>query len=84
MESIIIYFTGVNIVSFFLVWLDKRKAIKHEHRVPERTFWTLAVLGGAIGTYAAMQHFRHKTKHKSFMIGIPIIMVFNVILFIYL
>lgn len=84
MESIFYYLAAANVMAFLLVWIDKRKAVQGAYRIPERTFWTIALLGGAIGTYAGMQHFRHKTKHKSFMIGIPIIMVVNVILFIYL
>ncbi|WP_010651113.1 DUF1294 domain-containing protein [Oceanobacillus massiliensis] len=83
-NSVIMYLIGVNIVGFLLMYIDKQKAIKKKYRIPERTFWALAILGSALGTYAGMNLFRHKTKHRSFVIGMPIFIIINVISFTYI
>ena len=84
MNSIIYYILGVNIVGFILMGVDKQKAVKQKYRIPERTFWIIALLGGAPGTYIGMQRYSHKTKHKSFTIGMPIFIILNFFLFFYL
>ncbi|WP_068674600.1 DUF1294 domain-containing protein [Oceanobacillus sp. Castelsardo] len=84
MDSIIYYILGVNIIGFILMGVDKQKAIKQKYRIPERTFWIIALLGGALGTYFGMKRYRHKTKHKSFTIGMPIFILLNIFLFFYL
>ncbi|WP_067730900.1 DUF1294 domain-containing protein [Oceanobacillus damuensis] len=83
LSSIMLYFIGVNIVGFALMYIDKQKAIKQKYRIPERTFWALAVLGSSIGTYIGMNTFRHKTKHRSFLIGMPLLMIVNIASLIY-
>lgn len=50
------------------MYIDKKKAIKHEWRIKEKTLFILALLGGFIGSYIGMKTFRHKTKHKIFYI----------------
>ncbi|MGJ9457163.1 DUF1294 domain-containing protein [Oceanobacillus sp. CF4.6] len=84
LNAIILYFIGVNMAGFILMYIDKQKAIKQKYRIPERTFWGLAVLGSAIGTYIGMNLFRHKTKHRSFVIGMPILIVINIALITYI
>ncbi|WP_249870909.1 DUF1294 domain-containing protein [Oceanobacillus saliphilus] len=84
LSSIILYFIGVNIVGFVLMYIDKQKAIKQKYRIPERTFWALAVLGSSIGTYIGMNTFRHKTKHTSFVIGMPLLIVVNIVSLFYI
>lgn len=64
-----------NAVAFFVMLADKRKAIKGKRRVPERTLFTLAATLAGPGIWAGMYTFRHKTKHLSFVIGIPLITV---------
>ncbi|GGP13358.1 DUF1294 domain-containing protein [Oceanobacillus neutriphilus] len=81
-SSWFIYLLVANVIGFYLMFKDKQKAKQHAYRIPERTFWLLAILGGSIGLYIGMQTFRHKTKHKSFTIGIPIFIIVNVISFI--
>ena len=71
----------LNIVSFFLVKLDKKRAINHRWRVPEKTFFVLAFAGGAIGTYLGMIFFRHKTKQALFTRGIALFIVLNAAVF---
>lgn len=84
MNSLILYILGVNAITFLLMRIDKQKAVKDQYRIPERTFWLLSILGGAIGSYAGMKMFHHKTKHPSFTIGMPLLIVVNIIQFAYL
>lgn len=71
----IIALSIINAAGFILVALDKRKARKKLWRVSEKTFFLIALIGGSIGIYVSMLLFRHKTKHWYFMIGIPAILV---------
>lgn len=82
-NSLFAYIAVVNIITFYLMRVDKQKAIKNQFRIPERTFFLLSILGGALGTYIGMKIFRHKTKHASFAIGMPILILLNLGLFIY-
>lgn len=82
-NSLFAYIAVVNIITFYLMRVDKQKAIKNQFRIPERTYFLLSILGGAIGTYIGMKIFRHKTKHASFAIGMPILILLNLGLFIY-
>ncbi|WP_405100677.1 DUF1294 domain-containing protein [Oceanobacillus sp. FSL H7-0719] len=82
-SSILAYIAAVNLLTLFLMRVDKQKAIKNQFRIPERTFFLLSFLGGAIGTYIGMKIFRHKTKHGKFTIGIPLLIVFNLAAFTY-
>ena len=71
----IIYVIGMNLVTLYLMAHDKSQARKHSRRVPERTLFLLAVLGGSLGAIVAMRIWRHKTKHPSFVIGMPAILI---------
>ncbi|GAA0070396.1 hypothetical protein UT300003_19190 [Clostridium sardiniense] len=77
----ITYILIVNILGYFLMFLDKQKAKKHKWRIPENTLMLVAIIGGSIGSIIGMQTFRHKTKHIKFKFGIPIILILQVILF---
>jgi len=81
---LLFYIIGVNVLSFILMGVDKKKAERQQYRIPERTFWMLAVLGGAIGVIFGMRTYRHKTKHASFKIGMPLVLLLNIILAGYL
>lgn len=63
---------------------DKDKARKRRDRVPEKTLFLLAAIGGALGVLAAMYVRRHKTRHISFVVGIPVLLVLNAVLYGYL
>lgn len=82
-DSIMMYIVGINLFTIILMRIDKQKAEKRQFRIPERTFFLLSILGGAIGTYIGMKVFRHKTKHAKFTIGIPILILLNIAIFIY-
>ncbi len=60
---------------------DKRKARHKGRRVSERQIFITSILGGAVGVYLAMKFFRHKTRHKSFTYGIPLIILIQILLF---
>lgn len=61
-----------NLFPLFLMWLDKRKAIKHKRRISERTLLTIALCFGALGIGMGMLYFHHKTRKKKFIILVPI------------
>ena len=70
-----VYLAAVNLALFALMGIDKQKAIQGKWRIPEKTLFGLAILGGSIGGIAGMQLFRHKTKHASFKLGFPAILM---------
>ncbi len=69
-----LYLTGVNLIGLCAMGWDKRRARRQQRRVPERTLFMIALLGGSVGSWAGMYLFCHKTKHLSFVIGIPAIL----------
>ena len=78
------YLFAINIVSFFLYGIDKYKAKKNKWRISEATLLMIAVIGGSIGAWAGMRLWHHKTMHKKFKYGIPVIMIMQVCLVVYL
>ncbi|MBV7506057.1 DUF1294 domain-containing protein [Bacillus sp. sid0103] len=77
MKIWLVVYVIMNIAGLVIMWEDKKRARKHEYRISERTLWLVALFGGAVGTTAGMQLYRHKTKHLSFKIGFPILAVFE-------
>lgn len=69
---------AVNLTAFALYGADKRKAKRGEWRIPERTLLAIALLMGGAGAFAGMRVFRHKTKHLSFRILVPLGAVISV------
>ncbi len=67
----------VSLVSIAVTVVDKRRAKRGAWRVPEATLLTLAALGGSVVMWGTMLVIRHKTKHVKFMIGIPLLVVFQ-------
>ena len=84
MEEIICYLLAVNIVTFFLYGIDKYKAKKGKWRISEATLLTMAAIGGSIGAWAGMRLWHHKTMHKKFKYGIPLIIIMQIALVAYL
>lgn len=74
-EIIIAYLLLINLAGFILMGLDKRRAVRRMWRIPERTLFIIALLGGSVGSILGMSAFRHKTKHKSFVFGMPAILI---------
>ena len=80
-----IWLVLINLVTFFVFGLDKLKAKRKVNkesvrRVPEKTLFLLAAMGGSIGALLGMKVWHHKTLHRSFRIGIPAILVLQIIL----
>ncbi|MFI3176119.1 MAG: DUF1294 domain-containing protein [Eubacteriales bacterium] len=71
------YVGMVNLIGFFGMGIDKHKAQNHQWRIPESTLFTIALIGGCLGTIIGMYTFRHKTKHSTFVFGLPIIMLLH-------
>ena len=74
------YLFAINIVSFFLYGIDKYKAKKNKWRISEATLLMIAVIGGSIGAWVGMRLWHHKTMHKKFMYGIPVIIIMQIAL----
>lgn len=79
-----IYLIFMNLLAFLLMGLDKSKARRNRWRIPEKTLFLSAILGGSIGAILGMQVFRHKTKHASFRIGMPCILIAQLGLAVYI
>ena len=72
MDYFIVYFLAINLTAFIVCCYDKRAARRHNRRVPERTLFLLSAAGGAYGMLVGMLGCRHKTRHPSFMILVPL------------
>lgn len=84
LKILIIYFVVVNVVAFFMYGIDKVKAKKQKWRIPEKTLIGIAVIGGSIGAIAGMNVFHHKTKHWYFKFGLPLILIIQIALVVWL
>ena len=78
------YVLILNFVAMLVYGIDKFKATKGKWRIPESILLLLAVLGGSIGAWLGMRVWRHKTQHKKFKYGIPVIFILQVALCFYL
>lgn len=74
----IIYLIVMNIAGLSVMGIDKRRAVRHMWRIPEKTIFLISLLGGSLGTWAGMYLFRHKTRHWYFVVGIPFILLFQI------
>lgn len=70
----------MNIVGFFIMGLDKWKAKRHVWRIPEKMLFLCSLAGGSIGTWLGMYVFHHKTRHWYFVVGMPAILVLQILL----
>lgn len=79
------YLLIANVLAFGVSAFDKYAAKRRGmRRVPEKTLFLLALLGGAAGLYVSMRLFRHKTHHRKFMVGIPVILIAQVALAVWI
>lgn len=76
---IAVYFICISLITAFITALDKYKAKKGAFRISEAALFTLALLGGALAEYTVMRLIRHKTLHKRFMTGLPLIIILQLI-----
>lgn len=75
MSLFFLYLIFVNLLGFFLFGIDKYKAIHKKWRIRESLLFAVSLAGGSVGSLCGMYLFHHKTKHKTFTIGIPLILV---------
>ena len=78
------YLLAINAVTFIVYGIDKYKAKKGKWRISEATLLTMAAIGGSIGAWAGMPIWHHKTMHKKFKYGIPVIIIMQIALAVYL
>ena len=78
-KILFIYIIIISVISAAVTVYDKSMAIKHRWRVPENTLILLSAAGGSAAMYFTMLIIRHKTRHIKFMLGIPIILFFQII-----
>ena len=81
---LICYFVAVNLIGFAAMGIDKYRAKNHAWRIPEATLFCIALMGGVVGSIAGMRTFHHKTKHKTFVWGMPLILLLWIGLVLYL
>ena len=82
-QLILIYLVAINVVTFFMYGIDKWKAKRSKWRISEATLLGMAVIGGSIGAWLGMRVWHHKTMHKKFQFGIPLIIVAQIALMIW-
>lgn len=70
-----LYLLAVNTAAFICFGIDKRRAKREKWRLRERTLILLSAVGGSVGALLAMKIFHHKTRHKKFTLGIPVILI---------
>lgn len=83
-DFLYLYVAAVNVVTFFIYGLDKSKAKAGRWRIPEANLIFLAVIGGSVGALAGMRFFHHKTRKPKFYIGIPAILIIQIMLIYFL
>ena len=74
------YLAIMNVIAFAAMGVDKSRAKRGAWRIPEKTLFSLSLLGGSIGALAGMYTFRHKTKHLKFVAGMPAVLVCHILL----
>ena len=79
-----IYLLIVNLAGFAAMGIDKNRARRKAWRIPESTLFLLAIIGGSIGSILAMNLFRHKTRKPAFRIGMPVILLVQLLLILML
>lgn len=82
--SVLYYLAAINVVTFIVYGIDKLKAKKGKWRIPEASLLLLAIIGGSIGAWCGVKVWHHKTMHKKFKYGIPLIVAIQIGLCSYL
>jgi uncharacterized membrane protein YsdA (DUF1294 family) len=83
-NALLYYLIVINIVTFLVYGIDKWKAKQGSWRISEATLLILAAIGGSIGALLGMKIWHHKTMHKKFKYGLPLILIIQIILIGYL
>jgi len=80
----VLYLVLINLAAFLLMGIDKFRARRELWRIPEKVLFGSALLGGSVGAIAGMFFFRHKTRHLSFRLGLPVILLLQIVLYVWL
>ena len=72
------YLLMMNLVGFAVMGIDKKRAVKRLWRIPESTLFTIALIGGSLGSIIGMYFFHHKTRHWYFVYGMPLILLVQI------
>ena len=83
-EVLLYYLTGINILTFLIYGIDKWKAKKGKWRISEAALLTLAFIGGSIGAWLGMKVWHHKTMHKKFKYGVPLILIAQIAIVLFI
>ncbi len=83
-KLLLIYFAVISLVAVIMTLADKSRAKRDAWRIPEATLMTVGLFGGALAMYVAMKTIRHKTKHRKFMIGLPLEIALHVAIIVVL
>ena len=75
---LLLYVVFINILGFFVMYIDKSKARKKQWRIKESTLILTSVVGGSVGCILGMYSFRHKTRHIKFTFGVPLILILQI------
>ena len=84
MKIFLIYLLIINLLAFIFYGVDKWKAKHRRWRIPEATLIFLALIGGSIGALAGMFFFHHKIRKAKFSFGVPLILILQIVLGVYL
>ena len=79
-NPILVFIIVINLVAEVVCIADKLKANYKKRRISEKTLFTISLLGGAVFMYLTMLVIRHKTKHKRFMVGLPLIILLHAVI----
>ena len=80
----LVYLLLINLAGLFAMGADKQFARRKKRRIPEKTLFCIALIGGSLGAFFGMHLFHHKTKHWYFLFGMPFILVCQIAVLIYL
>lgn len=80
LKAVFIWLAVINLIAFALMGLDKWKARRDAWRIPEKTLFLAALLGGALGGTVGMHLFHHKTRHWYFRFGFPVLLILQLLL----
>lgn len=83
-DTLLLPLAVINLISFVLFGIDKYKAKHDLWRIPEKTLFLFAILGGSVGAILGMKLFHHKTRHKRFSLGLPLIFVLQLLLCLFI
>jgi len=75
------YLVIINVMALLLYYVDKKRAIKQKYRIPEKYLFLVAIVGGSVGSILGIYLFRHKTKRYNFTLGIPLLLVIQIVLY---